>query len=288
MILYKYYSLLAGLEALKSGKIGFRRPDKFNDPFEFSSLSNLIGHEDHKAKCQEIIRKITSNSVVLSLTRTPTNPLMWAHYSKESTGIVVAYDFSSEDMHQYFCNFRYNLVPAVDGDVIYTGQKVETFLTDLNSERLNVIEQQFDALIQNPDGNKEISIQNIDAYAFMKKIMLVKHCSWSYEEEVRIVKMFPLELEEKTIDSYFRRVEAVDGLFLYSPLETDEWKANIHAVYFGARIDPSNILNGKLPSEIKWKIDEVNNLKNMLENVKTYRMIASAKSWEFTMEELHA
>lgn len=119
MILYKYYSAGNGLKAIESRRLGFRSPEYFNDPFELTALSNGDGPGSKLDLLRQQVHQLKEHVVVLSLTRNPKNPLMWAHYGCEHTGIVVGYDVSDV----FLTSQEHNLIPVDSGDVIYTHTK---------------------------------------------------------------------------------------------------------------------------------------------------------------------
>src|SRR5665647_580539 len=111
MILYKYYGYSAGLTALLSEKLGFRCPNYFNDPLE---LSFPIDQSDPKAiQLAQGLEVLRESVVILSLTQTPLDPLMWAHYGEEHKGFVIGYDISDPFLN----SSDYNLVTADEGAV---------------------------------------------------------------------------------------------------------------------------------------------------------------------------
>jgi hypothetical protein len=77
MILYKYVSFKGGLKILESNSIGFSNPWDFNDPFEMAASHGLLPNSSFAPL---VLRKLMETTAILSLTRSPLNPLMWAHY----------------------------------------------------------------------------------------------------------------------------------------------------------------------------------------------------------------
>jgi hypothetical protein len=97
MILYKYVPFDDGKRILENGSVRFTQPEFFNDPFDLpyyprEASANPVGgifDRLHTMGKEEIWKK---NTGILSLTRTPTNPLMWAHYADKHRGIVIGID----------------------------------------------------------------------------------------------------------------------------------------------------------------------------------------------------
>jgi hypothetical protein len=222
MILYKYYGAKAGLKAIESRQLGFRTPSKFNDPFELTALSNGAGPLVKQETLRHQIETLKNQVVVLSLTRSPENPLMWAHYGEEHKGFVIAYDVSGD----FLCSTNYNLIPADFGDVIYTHTKSPFMVTPENMETLlQVYQQGFGA-----DGESTFQQQ-----ALARRLFLTKHASWVYEEEVRIVKYSCSLFEESLaqhadpLRNYHVKPDLPEGLHLFTK------KVPITSVFLGAR-----------------------------------------------------
>ena len=222
MILYKYYDAVGGKHALNSRKLGFRTPTFFNDPFELTALSNGNGPLGKQDTLRMQIQALKEQVVILSLTRSPLNPLMWAHYAREHTGIVIAYDVSGD-----FLNSQdYNLIPADSGDVIYTHTKSPFNLTPQTMQALlNVYQQGFGA-----PGPATYEHQ-----AIARRLFLTKHASWVYEEEVRVVKIAHSLFDEEHLfqGDPFRANDTgghlPEGLYLYGK------RMPITGVYLGVK-----------------------------------------------------
>ena len=117
MILYKYYSFTAGIAALNSRRLGFREPAYFNDPFELSYLSSVDATQSELEQLAKMINGLKRSLVVLSLARTPHNPLMWAHYSENHSGFVIGYEVDDG----FLTDDTLNIIPVNRGAVTYTG-----------------------------------------------------------------------------------------------------------------------------------------------------------------------
>lgn len=221
-ILFKYYDACGGRAALNSRRLGFRTPSNFNDPFELTALSNGDGPLSKLTTLQQRIKQLKQQVVILSLTRSPLNPLMWAHYGREHTGVVIAYDVSGDFLNSQ----RYNLIPADTGDVIYTHTKSPFKMTPQTMDTLlRVYRQGFGAQ----------ATQTYEQQALARRLFLTKHASWVYEEEVRIVKIADSMFEETQVfqadpfRSYDSGGKLPHGLHLYSQ------EVPIKGVYLGAK-----------------------------------------------------
>lgn len=209
IILYKYYGACSGLRAIQSRKLGFRTPKDFNDPFELTALSNGEGARIKLDTLRQRVEDLKAQVVILSLTRSPLNPLMWAHYGQEHTGMVVGYDVSGAFLN----SSRYNLIPAEAGDVIYTHTKSPFVMTP---ETMKVLQKVYKWGL-GAEGD-----QSYEQQALARRLFLTKHASWVYEEEVRVVKIAHSYFEEvqvfqadpmRAIDI---RDDLPDGLHLYN------------------------------------------------------------------------
>jgi len=88
MILYKYLDADGGLKSLDSETIWLARPNSFNDPFDvlphIDSADHVKGNDDLKIN--------TSDIVVLCLADRVDSPLMWAHYARSHSGLLIGFD----------------------------------------------------------------------------------------------------------------------------------------------------------------------------------------------------
>lgn len=222
MILYKYYDAGGGRAALNSRRLGFRTPSNFNDPFELTALSNGDGPMSKLHTLRQQIEQLKEQVVILSLTRSPLNPLMWAHYGREHTGVVIAYDVSGDFLNSQ----EYNLIPADTGEVIYTHTKSPFKVTPQTMETLLRVYQQ---------GFGAAGTQTYEQQALARRLFLTKHASWVYEEEVRIVKIADSLFEETHVfqadplRSYDSGGKLPYGLHLYRR------EVPIVGVYLGAK-----------------------------------------------------
>lgn len=171
-ILYKYYSYAGGKAALKSQNLGFRKPEFFNDPFELSALSNSTGPVSKQETLKRQIDNLKDQVVILCLTRSAFNPLMWAHYADQHQGFVIGYDVSGPFLNSP----DYNLITVDSGDVLYTSTKTPFALNPESMGAMLGVYQQ------------AMGFEGAADQAMARRLFLTKHASWVYEEEVRVVK----------------------------------------------------------------------------------------------------
>lgn len=176
------------LSILEHGSIGFTQPPHLNDPHELlevppasgellpvnigtrsngDAIMSTMNHLNRRQR-QHLTKVLWENGVgVLSLTRDPLNPLMWAHYGNEHMGIVIGFEM---DEIPSLSNTRNCIIPYQLGSVIYTKTRPDIYN----------IQENLPDLIPN-------SFKHRDLYALQLALLYKDQC-WSYEEEVRIVK----------------------------------------------------------------------------------------------------
>lgn len=174
MKLYKYVSMDAALQIARSNTIGFSRPEFFNDPFDLPLVSleptsNPIEKAFARVRAEGKSFIWRQNTAILSLTRTPTNPLMWAHYADAHRGVAIGIDTSVAGL----CEVTSNMIPAHYGSVIYTRRRPGG---------------PFQSAFREPVIVGEMFHFVESHYEKWQRLFLVKPIDWAYEEEVRVVK----------------------------------------------------------------------------------------------------
>ena len=230
MLLYKYVSYDAGLNILRNNSIGFTAPVYFNDPFEIEaesydpdpSLSS--GRQAGTRILASAIKSMAKHTGVLSLTRAPLNPLMWAHYGLGHTGMVIGIDAAKSEL----VSEATNLLPVQYGGVIYTNERPRARL--LSQSRLAL-------------GGSIVHFQK-DSFEHLQRIFLFKPMCWSYEEEVRVVKnVHSVSESGGRIASGSFSVITVAGRPMYL---LDLPRAALREVYLGIRSEPIKQSNERL------------------------------------------
>lgn len=271
MILYKYYSFNAGMKAVASRQLGFRKPKEFNDPFELSAFSavpdeDLLDTTDGLGVITPRVDSVADQVVICSLTRSPINPLMWSHYGNDHRGIVVGYDVNVPLLTEGDST----LIPVDEGSVFYSHSKESDTWSQRDKD--NIFEIVLSALgIPSP----EQEIKHL-----MKRLLLNKSIHWAYEEEVRVVKILShwgLTVEEFWADALNRytSVPSIKGLVLY-----DE-EVPIVSVHLGCRTLERNLsrnhrsLLGAIPLLYEVQMDRKSwDLKATLMNADRKRELA--------------
>lgn len=275
MILYKYYGYAAGIAALESSRLGFSTPSSFNDPYELSSLDNAEGPDSKLTALDQCLKNLRESVAILSLTRTPINPLMWAHYGKEHSGFVIGYRVDTP----FLMSPAHNIIPVDRGDVVYTSTKAPHALTIERMAQLTSIYRE--SVMGRSSGDAA------DNEVLSRQLYLIKHSCWVYEEEVRVVKrILHLDLDSSEESHPFNEynsisrdvapghaIDSVEGLNLFSQ------KVQIEEVYLGLRnpllrpLEPNDSQQGPTPEV--WSLREA----AASENWRVFSMTMGRGSW---------
>lgn len=223
MMLYKYVPFAAGEKIIDNNAVLFAQPKTFNDPFDFPAYPDEPSADPVSAVFARL-RTMGKNYVwaentgILSLTRTPANALMWAHYADKHQGMVIGIDANAAG----FTNEQSNLIPAQYGSVIYVSRRVSGPFASRPVTGIAVgATHHFPA----------------DHYEKLQRVFLHKPLTWSYEEEVRVVKsLHGLKGDKATNASgTFSIIKDEERtLHLYGLP-----RASIREVYIGIRADPA-------------------------------------------------
>lgn len=218
-MLYKYVGFSSGRKIIDNCSLGFTKPQYFNDPFDLPSYPTEQSENpvaDLFAGLHKWVKEDAwaRNTGILALTRTPTNPLMWAHYGDQHRGIVVGINTIAAG----FTDEKSNLIPAQYGSVIYVTRRPNNPFLGTHETPLEI-------------GNTHFFPS--DHYEKLQRLFLHKPICWSYEEEVRVVKCLKNNSGDNSSKNsgYFKIIQ-VDGRDLHLfhfPKEA------IREVYFGVR-----------------------------------------------------
>jgi hypothetical protein len=166
-LIYKYYGFEAGIEALKRKTLGFNTPTKFNDPMEGRLWLHQMGVQG------DFLNTYLENIGILCLTENPMNPLMWSHYGQSHTGFVIGYDINEPIFRQQAdCVFD-----VTEGEIFYSPEFNTTTPEDDSLQALQWL----------CFGMNEPRTPQIEQT--LRHIFLMKQNCWSYEEEIRVIKI---------------------------------------------------------------------------------------------------
>jgi len=175
MILYKYVSFTSAQKIIETSTLGFSCLEDVNDPFEGRALKFKRNKETSKMPDSVIIgavrNRLSRNYGILSLTRQPLNPLMWAHYGESHTGVVIGINVKKAKLT---CE-KTSVIPAQYGEIVYTKTKPYSSLAEPTTDQLMEI-------------GEEVQSFNSHEFRLFKQAFLYKSIEWGYEEEVRVVK----------------------------------------------------------------------------------------------------
>ncbi len=174
MILYKYASISAARQIFSSARIGFSRPGFFNDPFDRPHVPTSATTDPISGVFEEIRANAKSHlweelTAILSLTRSYSNALMWAHYADSHAGAVVEINVERAG----FTDIGTNMIPAQFGTVVYSRHRTNgPFVSNFDEEIVVGATHRF----------------VLDHYEKWQRLFLTKPLEWAYEEEVRVAK----------------------------------------------------------------------------------------------------
>lgn len=174
MKLYKYVTLDRARDIITTGRIAFSLVDHFNDPFDQpiapeETGTDLWGKMIAPLKAGVKNRALALTSGILSLTRTPVNALMWAHYADSHRGVVLGIDMEDAGL----LDAASNMIPAHLGSVVYSRHRNINSYSTASSNPFSI------------GGTHHFDITN---YEKLQRLFLHKPMDWAYEEEVRVVK----------------------------------------------------------------------------------------------------
>ena len=257
MILYKYMTLESARIALQENTLIFSLPLTFNDPFELAQIETLKS-SNSKPKRSLLKQLFETNIGILCLTRTPLNPLMWAHYAEDHKGVVIGIDVDKAG----FNNVDSNMIPANFGHMLYTKTRPN-------------IHPNVDYLAQ----SKLLTSCKFqkDIYELLQSYFLNKSSDWHYEEEIRVVKnVLGISTENTKNDSgQFKIIKRKNNEILRAYQLPDN---AIKEVYFGAKCElQSNHLIMTVTDE------EGNNILFPVDDgIETFNCQLSKETWELT------
>ena len=177
MILYKYTSLETVRRILEFARIGFSRPGFFNDPFDKPIATPVQTHNPISEIFANVAAQVKStvweqNTAILSLTRSPKNALMWAHYADNHRGAVLEIDASAAG----FTDEKTNMIPAQFGSVVYSRSRQIGPYSSTFQESVNV-------------GATHCFV--LDHYEKWQRLFLTKPLDWAYDRFDNVKRTHP-------------------------------------------------------------------------------------------------
>lgn len=179
--LYKYQKIdLNRLKNLEDGKLYFSNRKNLNDPFDLlpvcynedevvkflkeeDSPANSLSKEEIINKIDKVLNSFSDHIKILSLSTSIYNIPLWTHYGDNHRGMCIEYDIDKLDRNSDF----YDCLLKVS----YIDKKIE--ITEILKSTLS-----------NLINDDEIKIDSMFLLYFT---LTMKHKSWQYENEWRII-----------------------------------------------------------------------------------------------------
>lgn len=214
MLVYKYRSCAQRTwELLLNRKLYFAMPDQLNDPLdasidiedEYERAKKLVQKDDshpdgrrsfliflldggHRFKdpasgqtigLNKALQLFIQSRGILSLSRTPTDPLLWSHYADGHSGLCLGFDSDLLDLQGVF----------IRDDITYASKPpyVDLFLK-MTEELGEFVRPWDDQKYPDEQGDKFYTSQ---LARLMRANLLVKSEKWKYEEEYRMITSRP-------------------------------------------------------------------------------------------------
>lgn len=234
-ILYKYSGLLPSAY-FENPTIKLSVPEHLNDPFEYSTSKNILlaikrsfiefGVPENKA--DELVKDfetslfgMISHNGIVSLTETPRNSLMWAHYASHHNGMCIGYNTE--------------LLKHIDVD----NEKSEC-ITLNHPQKVNYDNLRFSAEHEFPEP------VNADRDAVIRHL-LKKSDEWIYEKEHRCIipytKASELLIKSEDLGEIIKTIKTSGrrNVIECSPMTLESWISYYESEGIIKRKDNSNI-----------------------------------------------
>ncbi|MBT0570014.1 DUF2971 domain-containing protein [Curvibacter sp. CHRR-16] len=210
MILYKYMKAEHAEKVLRDKTIQMARIDAFNDPFEGKAALTYDPDDNERyisSRENVLLDWYKWEAFVFCLTRSPLNPVMWAHYAEQHKGVVLGLKVNTP----FFSSSEECVLPIQHGSIVYTKTKPfyayempGTELEDFQCPEFFAYEEQ----------------------ERLQRLFLYKSSDWSYEEEVRVIK------HRKRLTNYCPQYRNDDECIVRVP------DLSVPEIYLGCRTCP--------------------------------------------------
>ena len=264
MILYKYVSFTSAQKIIETSTLGFSCLEDVNDPFEGRALKFKRNKKTSKTPDSVIVRavrnRLSRNYGILSLTRQPLNPLMWAHYGESHTGVVIGINVKKAKLT---CE-KTSVIPAQYGEIVYTQTKPYSSLSEPTTDQLMKI-------------GEEVQSFNSHEFQLFKQAFLYKSIEWGYEEEVRVVKNISSNISRYRNGEFSNKSGNWKQLIIEGrPLFCLQIPENsITEVYLGTSVNKNVSRKGITNNEYVETIEKWEN-----KNIKVYNCRPKVDSWD--------
>lgn len=219
MLVYKYRPMSERTQQILTNcSLFFAAPDQLNDPLDSSIdieseyqavLSNVSRNDHHPQQrktflihllnsshqyfgrdggpisMNQALQQFIQSRGILSLSRTPTSPLLWSHYSDSHRGICLGFDRESltADFESLNEDFSYC------EDITYAEKPPYFDLFIELGEKLGEFCRPWDNAKYEPSVADNFYSEQIARLCHAN--LMYKSSKWSYEEEVRVVSFSP-------------------------------------------------------------------------------------------------
>lgn len=221
MILYKYMKVEHAKKMLEDKTIQMSRLSSFNDPFEgFACLTYDPADETRYSSSREnvLLNFHDQEAFAFCLTRSPLNPVMWAHYADQHKGVVMGIEVNIP----FFTSADECVLPVQHGSIIYT--KTKPF-HDYPMPGTEVVD------FACPQRYEPENLERL------QRLFLYKSNDWAYEEEVRVIKHIKRLLPKVLSSSYGPDVETDANGPLKVVVRVSD--LSIREIYLGCRTEPA-------------------------------------------------
>lgn len=263
MILYKYVSFTSAQKIIETSTLGFSCLEDVNDPFEGRALKFKRNKETINTPDSVFVgavrNRLSRNYGILSLTRQPLNPLMWAHYGTSHTGVVIGIDIEKAKLN---CE-ETSVIPAQYGEIVYSQTKPHSLLLEPTAEQLMNI-------------GEEVQSFNSHDFQLFKQAFLYKSIDWGYEEEVRVVKNVRSNISRYKRGEFCNKSGSWKQLIIEGrPLFCLQIPENsITEVYLGTSVYKNVTRKGMTETEYVETIEKWEN-----QNIAVYNCRPKVESW---------
>lgn len=182
---FKYYSsnpnatLDEVMAPLKYHSLRYVSADQFNDPYDSKCFFEKLDGEREDAFSDVINRHLR----IACMSRNPSSPIMWSHYSTQHAGYVI----------------EYNLPQAAYKKVDY--EEISPFYFSTKKIQQSILRETPDISESEIEGKiKELLLSDDSYMEGLMKAIFTKHSDWKYEEEYRFIDFNKEGVADKYID----------------------------------------------------------------------------------------
>lgn len=223
--IFKYMKPDVAKIVLENKTIRFTCPSEFNDiydakpPYKFTNPSI---NETEKSNLSEIFEGLAEDTIILSLSKTNKNLLMWGHYTDSHKGAVIEF-YPNAEFLKYCTNVMY------DNNILQFKENYNQYL-EKNCRTLRNA---------------------------LHKLFTTKNKCWRYEKEKRIIMDKPTRISYLKL-SEIEAEKLNKQSYIDCPFKTED----IKAVYLGCKMSDNdelailNIIKSKYPNVKCYKAEK--------------------------------